>query len=109
MSIIDELRKAVGDNHVLTTREDMLPYMRDASYFIGEEPIAVVLPGSTEELSRIVKACYANEVPMYVRGGGTSLTGSSVPMRGGVVISMNRFDRYWRRAYRIGTSWPRQA
>ncbi|MFP3045419.1 MAG: FAD-binding oxidoreductase [Thermocladium sp.] len=93
MSIIDELRKAVGDNHVLTTREDMLPYMRDASYFIGEEPIAVVLPGSTEELSRIVKACYANEVPMYVRGGGTSLTGSSVPMRGGVVISMNRFDK----------------
>jgi len=93
MSIIDELRKAVGDNHVLTTREDMLPYMRDASYFIGEEPIAVVLPGSTEELSRVVKACYANEVPMYVRGGGTSLTGSSVPMRGGVVISMNRFDK----------------
>lgn len=93
MPIIDELRKAVGDNHVLTTREDMLPYMRDASYFIGEEPIAVVLPGSTEELSRVVKACYANEVPMYVRGGGTSLTGSSVPMRGGVVISMNRFDK----------------
>jgi len=93
MSIIDELRKAVGDNHVLTTREDMLPYMRDASYFIGEEPIAVVLPGNTEELSRVVKACYANEVPMYVRGGGTSLTGSSVPMRGGVVISMNRFDK----------------
>ncbi|MFP3177811.1 MAG: FAD-binding oxidoreductase [Thermocladium sp.] len=93
MPIIDELRKAVGDNHVLTTREDMLPYMRDASYFIGEEPIAVVLPGNTEELSRIVKACYANEVPMYVRGGGTSLTGSSVPMRGGVVISMNRFDK----------------
>ncbi|MGC8597225.1 MAG: FAD-binding oxidoreductase [Thermocladium sp.] len=93
MSIIDELRKAVGANHVFTSMEDMLPYMRDASYFMGEEPLAVIVPGSTEELSRAVKACYENEVPMYVRGGGTSLTGSSVPMKGGVVISMNRFDK----------------
>ncbi|GGP19997.1 glycolate oxidase subunit GlcD [Thermocladium modestius] len=93
MDVIEEMRRVVGPGNVLTKKEDILPYMRDASYLSGGEPLAVVIPGTTTELAKVVKACYEAEVPMYVRGGGTSLTGSSVPLEGGVVISMNRFDK----------------
>ena len=80
MDVIEKMRRIVGPNNVLTGKEDILPYMRDASYLSGGEPLAVVIPGTTAELAGVVKACYEAEVPMYVRGGGTSLTGSSGPL-----------------------------
>jgi len=92
MDIAGELAKIVGREYVLTKYEDIVPYVKDASYIEGEKPIAVVIPGNASEVSKVLKLCYENNVPVYVRGGGTSLTGSSVP-EGGIVMSMLRFDR----------------
>ncbi|MDP8023326.1 MAG: FAD-binding oxidoreductase [Nitrososphaeria archaeon] len=92
MSVTNELAKIVGKEYVLTKYEDIVPYVKDASYIEGKKPIAVVIPGSTSEVSKILKLCYDNNIPVYVRGGGTSLTGSSVP-EGGIVMSMLRFDK----------------
>ncbi len=92
MSVASELAKIVGKEYVLTKYEDIVPYVKDASYIEGKKPIAVVIPGSTSEVSKILKLCYDNNIPVYVRGGGTSLTGSSVP-EGGIVMSMLRFDK----------------
>ena len=92
MSVANELAKIVGKEYVLTKYEDIVPYVKDASYIEGKKPIAVVIPGSVSEVSKILKLCYDNNIPVYVRGGGTSLTGSSVP-EGGIVMSMLRFDK----------------
>lgn len=92
MNIASELEKIVGKEYVLTKYEDIVPYIRDASYIEGKKPMAVVIPGNASEVSRILKLCYENDIPVYVRGGGTSLTGSSVP-EGGIVMSMLRFDK----------------
>ncbi len=86
------LVKIVGKENVLTKPEDIAPYKRDASAFEGETPIAVVLPSTAKEVSEILSLCNENNVPVYVRGGGSSLTGSSVPL-GGIVISTKRFDK----------------
>ncbi len=92
MSIVGELGKIVGKDYVLTKYEDIVPYVKDASYIEGKKPVAVVIPGSATEVAEVLKLCNKNDVPVYVRGAGTSLTGSSVP-EGGIVISMLRFDK----------------
>ncbi|MGC9208602.1 MAG: FAD-binding oxidoreductase [Nitrososphaeria archaeon] len=90
--LVEELRNIVGEEYVLTKPEQVIPYVRDASYIRGEMPLAVVLPGSADEISRVLRLSSENDVPVYVRGGGTSLTGSSVPL-GGIVLSTLRLDR----------------
>jgi glycolate oxidase len=53
----------------------------------------VLLPGTVEEVSRIARHCHEARVPLVVRGAGTGYTGGAVPVRGGVVLSMERFTR----------------
>lgn len=91
MDLKDELRSIAG-NHVFSAKEEIIPFLSDASYFTGDEPIAVVVPGTAEEVSKIMAVCSRTETPVVVRGGGTSLTGASVLKGNGIVISMNRFD-----------------
>ena len=91
MNIISDLEKIVG-KHVLHEKEDLIPYRKDASYFIGPFPLAVVIPKTTGEVSKIMQLCYKNNIGVVVRGGGTALTGSSIPVNGSIILSMSRFD-----------------
>jgi glycolate oxidase len=59
----------------------------------GHRPDLVVTPGTTAEVAAIARACHDARVPMTVRGAGTGYTGGAVPIRGGIVIAMSRFDR----------------
>ncbi|MGC9076997.1 MAG: FAD-binding oxidoreductase, partial [Conexivisphaera sp.] len=87
MDVVRELRRALGDERVLTRREDLLPYSRDASYFEGPLPLAAVIPGSVEEAAEVLRIANDAGVPVVVRGGGTSVTGSSIPVEGGIIVS----------------------
>jgi len=55
-------------------------------------PIAVVRPGSTAEVVAIVKAAADLGVPVTARGSGTGLSGASVPIEGGIVVSFERMS-----------------
>lgn len=92
MDIISKLKNIVGD-HVLSSKEDLIPYQKDASFFEGVSPLAVVIPKTAEEVSKIMKFCYENNIEVVTRGGGTSLTGSSILTSKGIMISMERFDK----------------
>jgi glycolate oxidase len=59
----------------------------------GRPADLVVVPGTTTEVAAIARLCHDMRVPLTVRGGGTGYTGGAVPVRGGVVLSMERFDR----------------
>lgn len=93
-----ELAQIVGTEHVLTgaaTGAAMSPYNRDASRRRGVDgrADAVVLPGDAREVAAVVGWCYAHDVPIVPRGGGTGLTGGAVPVQGGVVCSLERLRR----------------
>ena len=81
----------VGSGHVLQAPPES-PYNRDASGRRGIEGRAdlVVLPGCAEEVAAVVAWCYAHDVPIVPRGGGTGLAGGAVPSEGGVVCSLER-------------------
>ena len=59
----------------------------------GHPPDVVVLPGTTAEVAAIARLCNETRTPLVPRGGGTGYTGGAVPVRGGVVVSLERLNR----------------
>ena len=90
-AIVSELGRLVGPGHVLDAPPSSA-YNRDSSNrrgLVGRAD-AVALPGDAQEVTAVVGWCYAHDVPIVPRGGGTGLTGGAVPMQGGVVVSLER-------------------
>ncbi len=77
---------------------------RDRSHLVGA-PIAVVHPRDAEDVATLVAWARRHRIPVVARGGGTSLDGESVPIRGGVVIDLSA----WRavREIRPDEGWAR--
>lgn len=69
-------------------------YARDEMPIYGEYfPEAVVFPKSTDDVSKIMAYCYENNIPVTVRGAGTSLCGGAVAKFGGVLLCMEKMNR----------------
>ncbi len=82
-----------GENHVLITDEDKIKYGSDETEDYLFIPDLVVKPGSTNEVSEIMKFCHEHHVIVTPRGAGTGLSGGALPTHGGIVLSMERFDK----------------
>src|SRR5438309_942280 len=54
---------------------------------------AVALPRTAEEVAEVVAWCYAHDIAIVPRGGGTGYAAGAVPLDGGVVLSLERLDR----------------
>ena len=92
-AFVDELRAVVGAEHVVTEHEQLRVYECDGLTGHRAVPELVVLPGSTEEVQAVVRACTRESVPFVARGAGTGLSGGATPMVGGVVVSLARMNR----------------
>lgn len=92
--LTDDLARLVGAEHVLTGAATV-PYETDATAYRGlrGDADAVVLPADVEEVASLMSWSYDRGVPLVPRGGGTGLAGGAVPVSGGVVLSMERFDK----------------
>jgi glycolate oxidase len=88
-----DLRAVVGNEHLLTEIEDTLPYGFDGTAALRQRPLAVVFPGTTEEVSACVKVCARHNLPVHARGSGTGLSGGSVPRADGIVLCLTRLSR----------------
>ncbi|MGB9497255.1 MAG: FAD-binding oxidoreductase [Dissulfuribacterales bacterium] len=82
----------MGPGNFSTDPADLKCYSYDASS-ISSLPEAVVLPGSTEEVSRVLFLANQEGLAVFPRGAGTGTTGASVPINGGLVLSLTRMDR----------------
>jgi glycolate oxidase len=83
----------VGAEYVKTDAETLEVHGQDETEDLLFLPSVVVEPANTAEVSAIMR--YANEhgLPVTPRGGGTGLSGGSLPVAGGIVLSMRRFNR----------------
>lgn len=59
----------------------------------GDVPFAIIKPGSTEEVSEVVKVCHRRRIPITAYSGGTSLEGHFAATRGGICIDFSRMDK----------------
>jgi glycolate oxidase len=78
---------------LLTDRAQLTAFSSDGLTVFNERAIAVVMAESAEEVAATVRVCHQQGVPFVARGSGTSLSGGSVPVRGGVVIALNRMNK----------------
>ncbi len=92
-SLVDELRGELGTEHVITEPEQLRVYECDGLTGHRAIPELVVLPGSTEDVQLVLRACYRDRVPFVARGAGTGLSGGATPVAGGVVVSLARMNR----------------
>jgi glycolate oxidase len=89
---VDELRQIVGKANVKDSGVDLQLYQYDA-YLEERRPDAVVFVASTDEVAGVVRACNKYDVPFVPRGGGTNLSGGTIPFKGGIVLEMIRMNR----------------
>lgn len=90
--IINQIEAVVGKDGYSVEPAVLYTYGFDASIF-HKTPDMVVQPRTTEQVSEVMKIAYANRIPVVPRGAGTGLCGSAVPIKGGIVMAMQRMNR----------------
>jgi glycolate oxidase len=90
---LDGLRRIFPPGRLLERAAELATYESDGLTAFRSRPLAAVLPESADEVIATVRWCASQSVPFTARGSGTSLSGGSVPVEGGVVIALNRLDR----------------
>ncbi|SCM80768.1 Glycolate oxidase subunit GlcD [uncultured Sporomusa sp.] len=91
-TILNELRRIVGDRYVMSEKEDLIIYASDSTMF-DYCPDAVVQPATREEVVAIVKLAARNNIPVTGRGAGTCLSGGAIALKGGIIVDMVRMNR----------------
>ena len=78
---------------VIDHPDEIRPYETDALTAYKETPLAVVLPETTEEASRIMAYCHGRGVKVVARGAGTSLAGGALPLRDAIVVGVSKMTK----------------
>lgn len=87
------LREIVPGEGVITEEAERRAYESDGLTAYRQLPMIVVLPETTEQVSRILKYCNDNNVRVVPRGAGTSLSGGALPLEDGVLLGLGKFNR----------------
>ncbi len=91
--LIKRLQGVVASGAVISDTFETRAYECDALTAYRCPPLAVVLPGSTEEVSAVLKICSEMSVPVVPRGSGTSLAGGALPTEDSVVLGVARLNQ----------------
>jgi glycolate oxidase len=92
LALLAELRALFPGERCVSHAEELFVYECDAQRFDRGQPLALVFPETTAEVSAAVKACVARGVPFVARGAGTGLSGGAVA-RGSVLICTARMEK----------------
>jgi glycolate oxidase len=91
-AFIDSLQAIVGSEHIRTDDVSRTTYGTDALKR-GRSADVVVFPNTAPQVAAVTRLCNADRVPLVPRGAGSGYTGGSVPVQGGVVLSLERMNR----------------
>ncbi len=92
-ALLSSLRELYPPQRLLTTPAQLTPFESDALTAFRARPEAVVLAETQQEVIDTVRLCHREGVPFVARGSGTSLSGGSLPVAGGIVIALNRLNK----------------
>jgi glycolate oxidase len=91
--IFNKLKKITNPNNVLSHEMEIKPYETDALAAYKQKPLGVVLPENTDEVSKILKFCYKENIKVIPRGAGTGLSGGALPLQDAILISLTKFNK----------------
>ncbi len=93
LDLIGQLKGIVGEDNVILDPVKLYDYSHDETEDFSFLPDVVLKPRTAQEISQIMRLCNDLKIPVTPRGGGTGLSGGALPVKNGVVISMERFNK----------------
>jgi glycolate oxidase len=91
--LAEGLRALLPADAVLTQPAQLLVYDCDAYTIEKAAPVAVVLPGSTDEVAAVMRFAHQHGLPVVPRGAGTGLSGGCLADHGGIMMALTRMNR----------------
>ena len=91
--IAAQLRAIVGAAAVIESEDERRAYESDGLTAYRALPLLVVLPSTTEEVSRVMAFCHRENLKIVPRGAGTSLSGGALPLEDGIILGLSKFNR----------------
>ena len=86
------LQKIVGKEFISNRQEELYIYSRDLGTSMPRKADYLVVPRTVEEVQSVVKLAGSKKIPIVPLGGGLTLSGLTIPVRGGIVLDMKRMD-----------------
>ena len=90
---VNFFKEIVGCNFILTDSNKLIDYSHDETEDLIFTPEIVIKPGNTKEISKIIIYCNQKSIPVTPCGARTGLSGGSLPILGGVVLSTERLNK----------------
>ena len=87
------LRALVPAGNVITETDERRAYDADGLTAYQALPLAVVLPETVEQVSRVLAYCREAGIKVVPRGAGTGLSGGALPLEDGILLAMGKFNR----------------
>jgi len=91
--LVAKLTALLGSDVVRSDAVSLQAYSRDATPMFEGLPEVIVAPRDTLEVSKIVKFAYDTKTPIIARGAGSNLCAATVPLNGGIVMSMTNMNK----------------
>jgi glycolate oxidase len=92
-ALVDSLARIVGPSGIVRQERELLVYECDGYTLERSRPDVVVLPASTDEVSRVLRLLHEADVRFVPRGAGTGLSGGCLPVNAPVMICLSRMNR----------------
>src|ERR1051325_6053059 len=92
-SILSEMRRVVGTENVLTSKEDLIPYSFDGTAALQQMPGSVIFARSGADVSAVLNLANEARIAVVTRGSGTGLSGGSLPSRDCLVLCTVKMNR----------------
>lgn len=93
-SNVQALRAIIGDSgRISTEKADLEAHSADESLHEGHEPEVVIWPVNATEISALLIFANQHGIPVTPRGGGSSLEGNPIPVKGGIVLAMSKMNQ----------------
>lgn len=92
-ALLKQFQTICGPDQVFTDDEKLTKYATDETEDLEFIPEVVARPNTATQVSELLKLCHENKIPVTPRGAGTGLSGGALPVAGGLVIAMERFNK----------------
>ena len=91
--ILKKLEHIVGQDYVSNEPEDLFIYSQDSGASLPRPVDYVVMPKTVEEVQKVVLLANEDKIPIVPMGAGMTLSGLTIPIKGGIVVDMKRMDQ----------------
>ena len=92
-SIVRDLEKLIGAASVIGDEDGRRAFETDGLTAYRCKPLAVVLPRTTDEVSKVMAYCHTQKIKIVARGAGTSLCGGALPSEDAIVVGLSRMNK----------------